>query len=98
MIQRYIDVIKDIYNGSVTITRKTSEENSEFSIIVGLDRGSTLSSYLFSLIMDKLTREIQDEVSRDMLFVDNTVLINETNAGINARLKLWTETLKTKGF
>jgi len=39
--------------------------------------------------MDKLTRAIQDEIPWCMLFPDDIVLINETRAGVNAKLELW---------
>ncbi len=55
---RYIDVIKDMYNGAVTTVRTPTGEGSEFPITVGLHQGSALSPYLFALIMDELTREI----------------------------------------
>ena len=63
-------------------------ERNEFVIIVGLHQGSTLSPYLFVLVMDELTRHIQEEVSWCMLFADDVVLIDETREGVNAKLEL----------
>jgi hypothetical protein len=34
----------------------------DFNIGVGVYQGLTLSPYLFSVIMDKITKEIQDEI------------------------------------
>lgn len=42
-----------------------------------LYKGSTLSSYLFVLIMDNLTPRIQDEVPWCLLFVANLIIIIE---------------------
>ena len=39
--------------------------------------------------MDELTKAIQDEIPRCMLFVDDIVLIDETRVGVNAKLELW---------
>jgi Reverse transcriptase (RNA-dependent DNA polymerase). len=95
---RYIDVIRDMYEGAVTMVRTTAGEGSEFPITVGLHQGSALSPYLFALIMDELTREIQDGVPWCMLFADDIVLVDETKSGLNAKLEVWRETLETKGF
>ena len=95
---RYIDVIKDMYNGVVTMVRTPTGEGSEFPVTIGLHQGSALSPYLFALIMDELTREIQDDVPWCMLFADDIVLIDETKAGLNTKLERWREALETRGF
>ena len=46
-----------------------------------------MSPFLFAMVMDKLTRAIQDEIPWCMLFADNIVLVDETRAGINAKLE-----------
>ena len=45
---------------------------------IDLHQGSTLSLYLFALVMDELTGLIQDEVLWPILFVDDIVLVDET--------------------
>jgi len=58
----YIRVIKDMYEGGRTSVRTPGWVTNDFSIGMGLHQGSALSRFLFSLIMDELTREIQDEL------------------------------------
>ena len=48
--------------------------------------------------MDELTRAIQDEIPWCMLFADDIVLVDETRAGVNAKLELWRQTLESRGF
>lgn len=48
--------------------------------------------------MDVLTRHIQREVPYCLLFADDVVLINETCSGVNAKLEVWRQTLKSKRF
>ncbi|KAL4180816.1 hypothetical protein AMTRI_Chr12g268000 [Amborella trichopoda] len=48
--------------------------------------------------MDDLTRYLQDEVPRCMLFTDDVVLIDETRNGVNTKLELWRDDLESKGF
>ena len=98
MTSRYIDVIKDMYDGAMTIVRTTAGESNEFPITVGLHQGSALSPYPFAFIMDELTRQIQDEVPQCMLFADDIVLVDETKSKVNAKLETWREALETRGF
>jgi len=44
---------------------------------IRLHQGSNLSPSLFTIIMDELTRDIQDKVQWHMLFVDDIVLIDK---------------------
>ncbi|XP_070025990.1 secreted RxLR effector protein 78-like [Nicotiana sylvestris] len=74
----YIRVIKDTYDGDKTGARTVGRDSENFLIVMGLHQGSTLSPFLFSLVMDALTYHIQEEVSWCMLFADDIVLIDET--------------------
>lgn len=58
----YIDVVRDMYEGAVTTIRSPAGETSEFPITVGLHQGLALSPYLFALVMDELTRHIQEDI------------------------------------
>ena len=55
-----------------------------------------MSPFLFAIVMDKLIRDIQDEILWCMLFAD--VLVNETRTGVNAKLEIWSQTLESRGF
>ena len=63
-----------------------------------LHQGSALSPYLFALVMDEVTRDIQGDIPWYMLFADDVVLVDESRTGVNQKLKLWRETLEFKGF
>ena len=62
---------------------------SEFSIKVGLHQEPTLSPYLFVLVMDELTKHIQDDVPQCMQFANDIVLVDETKNGVNGKLEIW---------
>jgi len=94
----YIRVIKDMYNGVKTGVRTLVGDTDDFPIDIGLHQGSTLSPFLFTIIMDELTRGIQDEVPWCMLFADDIVLIDETTEGLNTKLERWRDALEAKGF
>ena len=75
-----------MYNGAMTTVRTTAGETNDFSITVGLYQEFATSPYLFALVMDELTRHMQDEVPWYMLFVDDIVLVAETKVEVNAKL------------
>ena len=95
---KYIDIIKNMYVRVVTNVRTCGGITSDFSTAIGLHQGSALSPFLFTIVMDELTRAIQDEISWCMLFADDIVLVDETRVGVNAKLELCRQTLKSRGF
>jgi len=85
---KYIDIIKDMYDGVVANVRTYGGITSNFSITTRLHQGSTLSPFLFAIVMDELTRAIQDEIPWCMLFADDIILVDEMRAGVNVKLEL----------
>ena len=68
--------------------RTCGDITSDFSITIGLHQGFALSPLIFAIVMDELTRAIQDKIPWCMLFTDDIVLVDETRAGINVKLEL----------
>ena len=56
---KYIDIIKDMYDGIVENIRTCGGLISDFSITIGLHQGSALNSFLFDILMYEVTRAIQ---------------------------------------
>jgi hypothetical protein len=57
-----------------------------------------LSPYLFALVMDEVTRDIQGDIPWCMLFTDDVILVNESKMGVDQKLELWRRTLEAKCF
>jgi hypothetical protein len=57
-----------------------------------------LSPYLFALVIDEVTRDIQRDIPWCMLFADDVVLVDESREGVNRKLELWRQALESKGF
>ena len=95
---KYVTLIKDMYNNAVTSVWTNDGNTDYFLIKIGLHQGSALSPYLFALVMDEVTRDIQGDIPWCMLFVDDVVLVDECQAGVNKKLELWRQTLESKGF
>jgi hypothetical protein len=78
---KYITLIKDMYDNVVTSVRTSDGGTNDFSINIGLHQGSALSPYLFALVMDEVTRDIQGGIAWCMLFTDDVVLVDESRTG-----------------
>ena len=95
---KYITLIKDMYDNVVTSVRTSDGDTNDFPIRIGLHQGSALSPYLFALVMDEVTRDIQGDIPWCMLFADDVVLVDDSRTGVNGKLELWRQTLESKGF
>nr|GEY38711.1 uncharacterized protein [Tanacetum cinerariifolium] len=85
--KRYSRIIKDMYEGAKTRVRTIVGNTEFFPMEVGLHQGSTISPYLFTLILDELSRGIQKSIPWCMIFSDDIVLIVESVEGLNNKLK-----------
>ncbi|KAL5157078.1 Outer envelope protein 64, mitochondrial [Glycine soja] len=94
----YIRAIQDMYDRVSTSVRTQGGESDDFPITIGLHQGSTLSPYLFTLILDVLTEQIQEIAPRCMVFADDIVLLGESREELNERLETWRRALETHGF
>ena len=93
-----VSIIRDMYEGVVTNVRTCGGLTNEFPITIRVHQGSTLSPFLFAVVMDKITKSIHEDIPWCMLFDDDIVLINETKEWVNKKLKLWRQTLEGRGF
>ena len=94
----YMRIIKDMYCGVGARVRTLVGDMEDFPINIGLHQGSTLSPFLFAIVLDELTRGIQDEIPWNMLFADDIVRIDESREGENTKLELCRNTLESEGF
>ena len=59
MAEKYVRFVQDMYKGSETVVRCAVGTTESFKVKVGLHQGSTLSSFLFAMIMDRLTDKVK---------------------------------------
>jgi hypothetical protein len=55
---KYATLIKDMYTNIMTCVRARDGEFDVFSIKIRLHQRSTLSPYIFTLVMDEITKDI----------------------------------------
>ena len=94
----YITIIKDTYDGATTTVRSAAGLTEEFKVGVGLHQGSALSSFLFAIIMDKLTEDIRKDTPWDMLFADDIVLSRQNCRELEDDLEMWRNALERRGL
>ncbi|KAG5598488.1 hypothetical protein H5410_029858 [Solanum commersonii] len=82
----YTRSIRDMYDVQHSSTNSKRKLRA-FSSVDKVCHGSTLSLFLFALVMDVLIQHIQGEISWYMLFVDEIVLIDETQNRVNAKFE-----------
>ena len=61
IMKKYVRLVQDMYEGSETVVRCAVETTESFKVKVGLHQGSALSTFLFAVIMDRLTDEVRRE-------------------------------------
>ena len=88
----------DMYEGSETVVRCAVGTTESFKVKVGLHQGSALSSFLFAVIMDRLTDEVRREPPWTMLFADDIVICEETREEVERRLESWKYALERRGM
>ncbi|XP_021974416.1 uncharacterized protein LOC110869471 [Helianthus annuus] len=63
-----------------------------------LHQGSALSPFLFAIVLDELSKSIQESIPWCLLFADDIVLIEESKQSLNERLEEWRVALEGKGL
>jgi hypothetical protein len=86
---KHATLIKDTYDNIVTSVQISDRDTNNFLINIGLHQWLALTPYLFALVMDKVTRDIQGDISWCMLFTDDVVLVNESRTEVDQKLELW---------
>jgi hypothetical protein len=93
---KYVSLIKDMYDKVVTSVRTIDGDKNVFPINIGLHQGSALSPYIFALVIDEVTRDIQGDIPWCMFFAGDVVLEDESREGVNRKLELWRQTLESR--
>ena len=98
VVEKYVKVVQDMYEGSVTMVRSAVGMTDAFRVEVGLHQGSALSPFLFVLVMDRLTDEIRQESPWTMMFADDIVICRESGEQVEENLERWRYALERRGM
>ena len=96
--EKYVRIVKDMYRDAKTRVRSAVGTTDPFTVKVGLHQGSSLSPYLFNLLMDVLLNERFKVAPWTMLFADDIVLISESQEDLQVRLEECRRSLEEYGL
>ena len=73
-------------------------ESRVFNVKVGVHQGSVLSPLLFIIVLEALSREFGEGLPKELLYVDDLVLIAETKELLLEKVSKWKEGMEKKGL
>ena len=65
-----------MYEGAQTVV-KTTGDSKAFNVKVALHQGSVLSSLLFVIVMEMISRELRAGLPLELLYADDLILMAE---------------------
>ena len=71
--EKYVRLVKDTYEDGRTQVKTSIGLTGNVTVRVGLHQGSSLSPYLFDMILDVMGRGIKEQPPWCMLFADDIV-------------------------
>ena len=72
-------------------------DSSGFEVMVGL-QVSAVSPCLFAMVIDRLTDEIRQEASLNMIFADAIMICGESKEQVEEKLECWRYVLERRGM
>ena len=72
-----VSVIKAMYEDATTKVRLNGRESTAFGVKVGVHQGYVLSSLLFIIMLEALSREFREGLHMELLYADDLVLMAE---------------------
>ena len=85
--EKYVMIVQDMYKGARTRVKSSIGLTDMIPVGVGLHQGSSLSPYLFAMIMDALARGIKDISPWCMLYADDIVLCGIRSEVVEKKLE-----------
>ena len=94
----YIRLVQDMYQGATTRVKSKRGISEHFEVGIGLHQGSALSPFLFIMLLDTISQDVQTELPRELLYADDLAIIDITNEDTQNRLESWQKVLTDNGL
>ena len=70
--------VMSVYAGAKTVIRTVYGNSKGFEVKVGMHQGSALSTLLFVIVMEAISREFRVALPWELLYADDLAVIAET--------------------
>ena len=87
-----------MYIGAKTVVRTVYGNSKGFEVKVGMHQGSALSSLLFVIVTEAISREYRVALPWELLCADDLAVIAETEEELTKRLNKWKDNVDCKGM
>ena len=94
--EKYVMIVQDMYEGARTRVKSRVGITDMIPVGVGLHQGSSLSPYLFAMIMDELARGIKDISPWCMLYADDIVLCGTRSEVVVKKQEVWRRAMEDR--
>ena len=96
--EKYVRLLKDSYEDARTQVKTSIILMGKITVRVGLHQGSSLSPYLFDMILDVMVRGIKEQPPWCMLFADDIVLCSTRRDHVERKLEEWRIAIEERGL
>jgi len=93
-----VSEVISMYTGVKTAVRTVCGNSNCFEVKVGMHQGSELSPLLFVIVMEALSREFRGTLPWESLYMDDLVVVAETQDDLIKRLNQWKDNLEYRGM
>ena len=91
-------IVQDMYEGARTRVKSSVGLTDTIPVRIGLHQQSSLSPYLFTMIMDALTRGIKDLSPWCTLYADDIVLCATRREVVEKKVEEWRRAMEDRGL
>ena len=93
-----VSAVTSMYSGAKTVVRTVYGNSKSFEVKVGMHQGSALSSLLFVIVMEAISRELTVALPWELLYAADLAVIAETEEELIKRLNEWKDNVESKGM
>lgn len=93
-----INWVRLLYVNATSRVRCSVGTSGSFPVRVGVHQGSALSPLLFILVMDTITRDLQDDIPWTLLYADDVLLAAKTKDELQQRVQTWSDRFSQFGL
>jgi hypothetical protein len=87
-----------MYAGATTAVKIGANESKKFPVRVGVHHGSVLSPFLFITVLEALSKKFRKGLPFELLYVDDLVLIAESEELLVEKIEAWRKGLEAGGL